>query len=941
MTAPDDTIKRGWYHRIAGKLMIAFTLIAALTVSATWLSVMRFGEVDTVLHRLTDVNLPAVKLSLGVESAATEVVAAADDVGQAENEIERFRRMDALSDQIGRLWSALSRLQSIVPETATTSRLQELIASIDGVVGNINRTTSDIFALIERRRRAIDQVDALSRTTAGLLQDISAAADAKAGPPAVGDAPADEATVRRLSLQRAAADLRADLGTAIALLYQAAGFGTFDKLAQLRKELDAIRERIDQDVALLARNPDVGSDRLGGVRNNVQALLNLGFGDNGLPGLQEQLLRQREAVLAQQQTLHDIEEKLRGQVAALVADAERDAIRTTELSASAIANSRIWLLLMAVASLAFATLIVWNFVLRYVVSRLTNLAHSMLMIARGDLDTPIPAAGPDELGDMSRALVVFRDNAREIHVAKEEADKARLEAEAASRTKSAFLANMSHELRTPLNAIIGYSELLVEDATDRGDTTSVEDLEKIQGAGKHLLGLINGILDLSKIEAGRMDVYLEQIYLSKLVEDVRTIVEPQVKKNGNELVIDCPTDIGSMRTDLTKLKQGLINLLGNAAKFTKDGTVRLALSREQGTDGVANVIFRVSDSGIGMTDEQMARLFQAFSQADTSTTRNYGGTGLGLTITRHFAVMLGGSIEVASKPGEGSTFTLTVRDQPMHSAAEVGDIVVSTTAHDASALTVLVVDDDPTVHDVLAATLGKEGYQVLHARDGAEALHAMRKSPPDIVTLDVMMPKVDGWSVLGKMKSDPDLEHIPVIMVTIVDDRNLGYSLGASEFMTKPIDRARLVALVQRFTGKEASGVVLVVDDDAEVRHIAQATVQSAGLATAEAVNGRAALDWLHGNPRPALILLDLMMPEMDGFEFLERVRENDELRDVPIVILTAKELTESERAFLAQRSMLVLSKSAQPINSLGAALAAIAMKRAPAQTPSRAAKAV
>jgi CheY-like chemotaxis protein len=174
-----------------------------------------------------------------------------------------------------------------------------------------------------------------------------------------------------------------------------------------------------------------------------------------------------------------------------------------------------------------------------------------------------------------------------------------------------------------------------------------------------------------------------------------------------------------------------------------------------------------------------------------------------------------------------------------------------------------------------------------------------------------------------------------------VDDRNLGYSLGASEFMTKPVDRARLVALVQRFTGKEASGVVLVVDDDAEVRHIAQATVQSAGLATAEAVNGRAALDWLHGNPRPALILLDLMMPEMDGFEFLERVREDDELRDVPIVILTAKELTESERAFLAQRSMLVLSKSAQPINSLGAALAAIAMKRAPAQTPSRAAKAV
>src|SRR5262249_6751563 len=211
----------------------------------------------------------------------------------------------------------------------------------------------------------------------------------------------------------------------------------------------------------------------------------------------------------------------------------------------------------------------WLSVRRYVIRRLPELAASMLAIARGELATPIPALGPDELGDMARTLVVFRDNAREIRAARDEAENARAEAEAASRTKSIFLANMSHELRTPLNAIIGYSEILVEDAGDRGDDATVGDLQKIQGAGKHLLELINGILDLSKIEAGRMDVYLEQIYLAKLVEEVRAIVEPLVKKNGNQLVMHCPPDIGSMRTDLTKLKQSLINLLSNAAKFTQ------------------------------------------------------------------------------------------------------------------------------------------------------------------------------------------------------------------------------------------------------------------------------------------------------------------------------------------------------------------------------------
>ena len=224
-------------------------------------------------------------------------------------------------------------------------------------------------------------------------------------------------------------------------------------------------------------------------------------------------------------------------------------------------------------------------------------------------------------------------------------------AESASRVKSEFLANMSHELRTPLNAIIGYSEILLEDAADRGDTASAGDLEKIRAAGKHLLGLINDVLDLSKIEAGRMDIYLEQVHLSRLMEDVKTIVEPMVRKNGNTLVIDCPINIGSLRTDLTKLKQSLINLLSNAAKFTTKGSVTLRIAREESGDGQSWVTFAVIDNGIGMTSEQVSRLFQAFTQADSSTTRNFGGTGLGLTITKHFCAMLGGSIDIKSKRG--------------------------------------------------------------------------------------------------------------------------------------------------------------------------------------------------------------------------------------------------------------------------------------------------
>ena len=926
---PDGRNARRWHHSIGGKLLIAFGLIAVLAIGSTFLSLIRFNQIEGVLHGLVDVSIPALKLSMEVQSRASDVINTADDVGNAQDEVERFNGMATATERIGNLWQAIGNLRAVVPEERTMAPIEALIARIDSQVGDLNRTVGEGLAASTAPVKVFQQLASttadVNRTIASILDRVNAAATT-----------ADTAANRQISVWLSQLHgLRSDFNDATRILVSVRQATNSEALNSLRTQFDGIFNRIQSGIAKLGQSPQFASD-IGALATAAQRLTAYSTGEAGIFVLRERFLRVRASIASITASLKEDGAQLRQRVAAIVADAENGAAESQRLSASAIAASRIWLLLIAISTLVIAGLIVWLFVHRYVVSRLDALAESMLGLARGNLAVPIPAAGPDELGEMSRALLVFRDNARDIQAARDQAIEARAEAEAASRAKSTFLANMSHELRTPLNAVIGYSEILAEDATDRGDEASVRDLQKIQSAGKHLLGLINSVLDLSKIEAGRMDIYLEQVNLSHLTEEVRVIIQPLIEKNGNRLVIEHAANAGSMRTDLTKLKQALINLLSNAAKFTEKGEVRLAVERQTGAEGKSQVLFKVSDSGIGMTDEQLGRLFEAFAQADSSTTRNFGGTGLGLAITRRFAILLGGSIDVVSKPGVGSTFLLSLPDQAVKAAsADFGPMSVPESVN-ASALTVLIVDDDPVVHEVLAPTLAKKGYRVIHARDGAEALDIVRKTPPDIVTLDVMMPNVDGWTVLGAMKSDPALAHIPVIMLTIVDDRNLGWSLGASEYITKPIDRERLVALVGRFTSRNADAVVLVVDDDPEIRNVVSATLRNAGLKTAEAVNGQAACDWLSRNPPPDLILLDLMMPEMDGFQFLERMREHPDWLKIPVVVLTAKDLTTEERVQLAERTVLVLGKSAQPIASLGTALAAIAARRQSAEKSGR-----
>lgn len=494
----------------------------------------------------------------------------------------------------------------------------------------------------------------------------------------------------------------------------------------------------------------------------------------------------------------------------------------------------------------------------------------------------------------------------------EQAETARAGAEEANQTKSRFLANMSHELRTPMNAIIGYSEMLQEDAEDQGVEEFVPDLKKIRAAAKHLLDLINGVLDLSKIEAGKMDVYLEPVAVQELVEDVRSNVEPLMQVNDNRFEISCGDEVGSMITDATKLRQSLINLLSNASKFTDHGTVRLdiALENRLGRDWVR---FEVRDTGIGMTPEQLRKLFQPFTQADASTTRKYGGTGLGLTITKHFCTMLGGDVQVRSAAGEGTTFTILLPAKPEEQArGRRREFSLSSPGFQPrppGLRTILVIDDDPAVGEVMTRFLTREGFHVEIASSGEEGLRRARELQPHAITLDAIMPGMDGWMVLSRLKSDPDLAQIPVIMVSMLDDRSRGFALGACEYLTKPVERERLVALLKSFaTTAEASRVILMVEDDEDQRQRMRLLLEKEGWKVVEAENGKLGLEALEGQ-MPSLVLLDLMMPEMDGFQFLEEMRARERWRGVPVVVLTARDLDDREHARLSGYVDQVLQK--------------------------------
>ncbi len=478
----------------------------------------------------------------------------------------------------------------------------------------------------------------------------------------------------------------------------------------------------------------------------------------------------------------------------------------------------------------------------------------------------------------------------------EETQEKSRQLETASQHKSQFLANMSHELRTPLNAIIGVTEMLQEDARELEREDELEPLDRVLRAARHLLTLINDILDLSKIEAGRMDLHLESFPLAPLIEDVVATVEPLAAKNGNRIVVDCDPGIGSIHADQTRFRQALLNLTSNAGKFTDKGTITIRALRQKAEDADW-IVVTVADTGIGMTPEQMTRLFKEFSQADASTTRRYGGTGLGLAISRHFCRMMGGDISVESEPGKGSTFTIRLPRvvRPAEpAAAEPSPAPARRAIADEGAPLVLVVDDDPTVRELVARHLERAAFAVVTADGGREGLRLARELRPAAMTLDISMPDLDGWTVLAAIKGDPSLASIPVVLMTILDEKNRGFALGAADYLTKPVDRGKLVHALRSICGTKA-GKVLLVDDDDLVRRSVRLALEPIGWQVVEAENGEVALEALAA-ARPDAIILDLMMPKMDGFEFLGRMRAATGQHDVPVVVLTARELTDQDR---------------------------------------------
>jgi PAS domain S-box-containing protein len=463
-------------------------------------------------------------------------------------------------------------------------------------------------------------------------------------------------------------------------------------------------------------------------------------------------------------------------------------------------------------------------------------------------------------------------------------------AESANRAKSVFLANMSHELRTPLSAVIGYSEMLEEEMEDLGEPHLIADLQKIKSNARHLLSLINDVLDLSKIEANRMTSYAEDFEVATVAKEAMATVEALVQRKQNTMVLQLEDGLGAMHTDVVKLRQCLFNLISNAAKFTEKGQITLSVRRTGEW-----VEFAIADTGIGMSEEQLGRLFQRFSQADESTTRNFGGTGLGLALTRAFCRLLGGEVLVESRLGEGTIFTIRLPAIMPEQPAEEAGAPDAVKRQDQQL--VLVVDDDASQRDLLSRFLTREGFAVATASDGRAGLDMARALRPRAILLDVMMPQMDGWSVLTALKSEPALAAIPVIMASFVNEPALATALGAVDYVLKPVEWDHLKVIMNRFRTSE--GAVLVVDDDPDARSRLRTVLERDDWAVSEASNGQEALASVD-QATPLAILLDLTMPVMDGFSFLEALRQRPGGADIPVIVLSARDLTQVDRERLS-----------------------------------------
>lgn len=518
----------------------------------------------------------------------------------------------------------------------------------------------------------------------------------------------------------------------------------------------------------------------------------------------------------------------------------------------------------------------------------------------------------ERTADLTKANEQLEQEIAERVRAEEALHQAKEAAETANRAKSSFLASMSHELRTPLNAIIGFTRLVQRRSQDILPQKQLDNLDKVLVSADQLLELINTVLDLSKIEAGRIDVQPVSFDVADLVDICLTTVRPLVTSGKVRLVKEIEPGLPPLFTDQDKVRQILINLLSNAAKFTEAGTITVTAWRRNQTVALA-----VADTGIGIPEEALERIFEAFQQVAGGTTRQYGGTGLGLSISRHLARLLGGDVTVESTVGVGSTFTCTLplqyRDIPSAMDAPVPAEVPSAalTIPPGDSLLVLAIDDDPNVIYLLQENLAEVGYHVVGATSGEEGLRQARALQPLAIILDILMSPKDGWQVLHQLKADVATRDIPVVVLSIVDNKELGYRLGAFDYLVKPFDRETILGALARIAPPLAAWRqvrLLVVDDDPHVVDLVRQLLEDEAYQIQSAADGQAALQAISRQP-PDIILLDLLMPRLDGFGVIEQLRRTPQHRDIPILVLTAKTLTDAESVQLRQSVSKVIQK--------------------------------
>ena len=527
-------------------------------------------------------------------------------------------------------------------------------------------------------------------------------------------------------------------------------------------------------------------------------------------------------------------------------------------------------------------------------------------------------AAPTKVGDHYYTIGLDRDITERVHT-EEELRKARADAEQANAAKSAFLANMSHELRTPLNAIIGFTRIVRRKGEGALPEKQIENLDKVLLSAEHLLNLINTVLDIAKIEAGRMDVLIANFRIHALIDLCANTTQPLLKP-GVALEKQVDETLTYVHSDQDKIRQIVLNLLSNAAKFTHAGKITLA-ARMQGE----NLCISVADSGIGISAEALPRIFKEFQQADNSTTRQYGGTGLGLSISRNLAHLLGGEITVESELGKGSIFTLVIPSQYGSQPQPAGEVAIQpSAAQELSAASqagqqpsnqeakklILVIDDDPDAVYLLQENLNPQEYHVTGARDGKTGFQLARQQQPHAILLDIMMPGADGWQVLHDLKDNHATSHIPVILLTIVDKKALGFKLGAAAYLLKPLDPAAVrETLIQvTHTTIRRPKHVLVIDDDPHIADMLSQYLPEAEFKLESALDGVAGLAAVKADP-PDIILLDLMMPRLDGFGFLDRLRTDPQTRHLPVIVISAKDLTQAESDRLRASVTLIMKK--------------------------------